>query len=213
MLEQLKAEVCMWNRRLPAEGLVRWTSGNVSGRDFERNLMVIKPSGVAFEDLTPESMVVMDMDGTVVEGSLKPSSDAYTHLVVYRKMPWVGGMTHTHSNYATAWAATGQAIPCSLTAMCDEFGCDIPIGAFCLIGNEAIGEEIVRSIGPCTAIVMQNHGPFTIGKNPKSAVKAAVYLEDCARTLAIARGLGPIVPITPDNIAKAHARYQNEYGQ
>lgn len=213
MLEAMKEDVCAWNRRLPSEGLVRWTSGNVSARDFESNLMVIKPSGVAFEDLTPEMMVVMDMDGKVVEGTLKPSSDAYTHLVVYRKMPHIGGMTHTHSNYASAWAATGQPIPCALTAMCDEFGCDIPVGEFCLIGNEAIGEEIVRAIGKCTAIIMQNHGPFTIGTSAKAAVKAAIYLEDCARTLAIARGLGPIIPITPENISMAHARYQNEYGQ
>lgn len=213
MLEDLRAEVCRLNQQLPAEGLVRMTSGNVSARDPETNRMVIKPSGVAFADLTPESMVIMDMDGAVVTGSLKPSSDAHTHLVVYRERDDIHGMVHTHSNYATAWAATGQPIPCSLTAMADEFGCDIPVGAFCLIGHEQIGQEIVRTIGTSTAIIMQNHGVFTIGKTPAHAVKAAVMVEDAAKTLAIAKSIGTIRPIEPEDVNRLHQRYQNDYGQ
>lgn len=213
MLDKLKEHVCEMNKILPREGLVRMTSGNVSGRDPKNNLMVIKPSGVSFADLIPGVMVVMDMDGNVVEGELKPSSDAYTHLVVYRQREDVGGMVHTHSNYATAWAATGQPIPCSLTSMADEFGCDIPVGDFCLIGHEAIGEEIVRSIGKSRAIIMQNHGVFTIGKDAKAAVKAAIMLEDAAKTLAIAKSIGNIIPIADNDVEKLHHRYQTEYGQ
>ena len=213
MIEELKAEVCAQNKRLPAERLVRMTSGNVSGRDPESGQMVIKPSGVAFEDLTPEAMVVMDIDGNVVEGDLKPSSDAYTHLAVYRRMGWVRGMVHTHSNHATAWAATGTPLPCALTAMADEFGCDIPVGKFCLIGHEEIGNEIVNAIGSSRAILMQNHGIFTIGRSPAAAVKAAVMVEDAAKTLSIAKGIGEIIPIRPEDIDKLHARYQNDYGQ
>ncbi len=213
MLESLKSEVCELNRRLPAEGLVRLTSGNVSGRDPDTNRMVIKPSGVPFDELTPDLMIVFDLDGTIVEGTLKPSSDAYTHLVVYREMAEVHGMVHTHSNYATAWAAVGRPLPCALTAMCDAFGCDIPIGGFCLIGNEQIGREIVRSIGRAPAILMRNHGVFTIGKTPHKAFVHAVTVEDTAKTLAIAEGLGTIQPIAPDKIEQAHRRYQSEYGQ
>jgi L-ribulose-5-phosphate 4-epimerase len=213
MLDELRREVCRLNKLLPAEGLVRMTSGNVSGRDPESGRMVIKPSGVPFAELTPESMVVMNLEGEVVEGNLKPSSDAYTHLVVYRQRPEVCGMVHTHSNYATAWAAIGEPIPCALTAMADEFGCDIPLGDFCLIGHEAIGEEIVRAIGSSTAIIMRNHGVFTIGRSARQAVKAAVMLEDAAKTLAVARSMGEIQPIGADNVAKLHDRYQNAYGQ
>lgn len=213
MLEALKEEVCALNRSLPDHGLVVLTSGNVSARDPETGYMVIKPSGVAFEKLEPEQMVVMALDGAVVEGELKPSSDAYTHLVVYRARDDVHGMVHTHSNYATAWAALGEPIPVCLTAQCDAFGCDVPVGKFCLIGHDAIGEEIVASIGACEAILMQNHGVFTIGKTAAKAVKNAVTVEDLAKTMAIARAMGTPLRIDPENVAKAHARYTSEYGQ
>ncbi len=213
MLDELKGDVCRLNRELPKHGLVVLTSGNVSGRDPASNRMVIKPSGVGFDDLTPEKMVVMELDGAVVEGDLKPSSDAYTHLAVYRARDDIHGMVHTHSNYATAWAALGEPIPVCLTAQCDAFGRDIPVGDFCLIGNEAIGEEIVRSIGSCAAILMRNHGVFTIGKTPAKAIKNAVAVEDLAKTMAIARSMGAPVPIDPDNVKKAYERYQSQYGQ
>jgi L-ribulose-5-phosphate 4-epimerase len=213
LLESLREDVCRQNKRLPAEGLVRGTSGNVSGRDPETNRMVIKPSGVPFEEIAPATMVVMEMDGTVAEGECKPSSDAYTHLVVYRAREDVHGMVHTHSNYATAWAALGKPIPVCLTAHCDEFGRAIPVGDFRLIGHEQIGEEILRRIGDCTAILMRNHGVFTIGASPAKAVKAAVALEDIARTMAIASAMGAPLVIDPENVAAAHRRYRNDYGQ
>ena len=213
LLKELREIVCEQNKRLVAEKLVRLTSGNVSGKDQKENLMVIKPSGLPFDQLTPENMVVMNMDGKVVEGELKPSSDAYTHLVVYRNMSWVNGVTHTHSNYATAWAAIGKPIPVCLTAQCDSFGCEIPLGKFCLIGHEQIGIEIVNSIGNAKAILMQNHGVFAIGKSPKESVNYAVTVEDIAKTMAIASAMGNPKIIDPNDVKAAHERYVKDYGQ
>ena len=163
MLDQLRIDVCKLNQDLPRYGLVTWTSGNVSGRDPESGLVVIKPSGVPFEELTPENQVIVDLEGNVIEGALKPSSDVHAHLYVYRHRPDVMGVVHTHSNYATAFAALGKPIPVYLTAMADEFGGPIPIGAYAKVGNDEIGREIVRSIGDSPAILMKNHGVFTVG--------------------------------------------------
>ncbi len=213
MLEKLKHEIYQLHLELPRNNLVVWTSGNISGRDPETGLVVIKPSGVMYEDLTPEKMVVLDLDGKVVEGNLKPSSDTATHLYIYRHRSDVGGIVHTHSTFATAFAAVGKPIPPYLTAICDEFGGPIPVGGFALIGGEQIGQEVVRSIGNSKAILMQNHGVFTIGKNARSALKSAVYVEDAARTLFYAMQLGEVIEIPPDQVAKLHQRYSQEYGQ
>ncbi len=213
MLEKLREEVCRLNLELPKNNLVTWTSGNVSGRDKASNLMVIKPSGVKFEDLTPEKMVILNMEGQVVEGTLKPSSDTHAHLYVYRNRPDVMGIVHTHSNYATAFAANGRPIPAILTAMCDEFGGPVPCGGYAKIGNDEIGREIIRSIGTSPAILLQNHGVFTIGRTPEEAVKAAVMVEDIARTVFLAFQLGQPIEIPPEEIARAHHRYVTEYGQ
>ena len=201
------------NLELPKHGLVTWTSGNVSGRDPETGYVVIKPSGVRYADLTPESMVVVDLEGTVVEGPLKPSVDTATHLYVYRHRPDVGGVVHTHSTYATSFALLGQAIPVYLTAMADEFGTEIPIGAYCQIGDEQIGQEIVRSIGDSPAILIKSHGVFTIGKNAEAAVKAAVMTEDVAKTVHIALLRGHAEPLPADEVARLHRVYLNNYGQ
>jgi L-ribulose-5-phosphate 4-epimerase len=213
MLEKLKEEVCELNLELPRNGLVTWTSGNASGRDRETGLIVIKPSGIRFEALRPDNMVVVNAEGHVVEGKLKPSSDVYTHCVIYRGRPDVYGVVHTHSDYATAFAAVGKSIPPVLTAICDEFGGTIPLGKLELIGNEDIGREVLRSIGDSPAILMQNHGVFTVGKTPELAVKAAVMVEDVARTVFIAMQLGQPIPIPEDIVAKLRRRYVNEYGQ
>lgn len=213
MLEDLKDEIYRLHLELPKYQLVVWTSGNISGRDPETGLVVIKPSGVMYEDLSPEKMVVLDLDGRIVEGTLKPSSDAATHLYIYRHRSDVGGIVHTHSTFATAFAAVGKPIPPYLTAICDEFGGPIPVGGFALIGGEQIGQEIVRSIGKSKAILMQNHGVFTIGKNAKVALKSAVYVEDAARTMFYAMQLGSVIEIPPDQVAKLHKRYVEEYGQ
>jgi L-ribulose-5-phosphate 4-epimerase len=212
-LENLRQEVYQLHLELPRNNLVAWTSGNVSGRDVETGLVVIKPSGVRYESLTPSNMVIVDLDGKIIEGELKPSSDTATHLYIYRHMPDVNGVVHTHSTFATAFAVVGKPIPPYLTAVCDEFGGEIPIGRFALIGGEQIGQEVVKSIGNSKAILMQNHGVFTIGKNAGAALKAAVMVEDAARTLFYAMQLGQVVEIPPEQVVKLHQRYTQEYGQ
>ncbi len=215
MLEQLRQDVARLHLELPKHNLVTWTSGNISARDSQSHRMVIKPSGLLFDELTPENMVVTDMEGGVLEGALKPSSDTATHAYIYRHMPDVGGIVHTHSPYATAWAANAKEIPCVLTAMADEFGGPIPCGGFALIGGEEIGHEVVRVLTGhrSPAIILQNHGVFALGKTPKEAVKAAVMCEDVARTVFLALQLGDVRPIAPADIDKLHQRYTNVYGQ
>lgn len=212
MLEDLKQDVYDGNMALPAHGLVTWTSGNLSARDPEAGYVVIKPSGVLYEDMQPDDMVVVDLDGRVIDGDRGPSSDTSSHLGVYRNRPDVMSVVHTHSTYATAFAATGQGIPCCLTAIADEFGGPVPCGGYARIGEDAIGEEIVRSIGESPAILMKQHGVFTIGPSIQKAIKAAVMVEDLARTVAIAMGIGVINSLPEDEINANYDRYQNRYG-
>jgi L-ribulose-5-phosphate 4-epimerase len=214
-LAALRREVCALHAELARNGLVAWTSGNVSARVPGDELMVIKASGVPYDDLTPDAMVVCDLYGGLVEGDLAPSSDAATHGFVYRYLERVGGVAHTHSGYATAWAARGEAIPCVLTAMADEFGGEIPVGPFALIGDEEIGRAIVDTLADhrSPAVLMQNHGVFTIGASPREAVKTAVMCEDVARTVHLARALGDPLPLAREDIDALHDRYQNVYGQ
>jgi L-ribulose-5-phosphate 4-epimerase len=214
-VEAMKERVCSLHAELLRWGLVTWTSGNVSGRVPGTDLIVIKPSGVSYDDLKPELMVVTDLEGKILDGELAPSSDAESHNVVYQRMPEVGGVVHTHSPYATAWAARAEPIPCVITAMADEFGGEIPLGPFARIGSDAIGKGIVETLQGhrSPAVIMQNHGVFTIGKDPKAAVKAAVMAEDVARTVHISRQLGEPVPIPQADIDKLYDRYQNVYGQ
>ncbi|GAB3661392.1 L-ribulose-5-phosphate 4-epimerase [Glycomyces tarimensis] len=214
-VEAMKVEVCELHAELLRWGLVTWTSGNVSARVPGTDIVVIKPSGVSYDDMVPDKMVVTDLDGKVLAGDLVPSSDAESHSYVYRHMPEVGGVVHTHSPYATAWAARAEAIPCVLTAMADEFGGEIPLGPFALIGSDDIGKGIVETLEGhrSPAVIMQNHGVFTIGKGPRAAVKAAVMAEDVARTVHIARQIGEPVPIAQAHIDALYDRYQNVYGQ
>ncbi len=214
-VERLRREVSDLHAELPRYGLVAWTAGNISARVPGRDLMVIKASGVSFDELTPEAMVVCDLHGEVVEGDLTPSSDTFTHAYVYREMPEVGGVAHTHSGYASAWAARGEEIPCVLTAMADEFGGPIPVGPFALIGDDSIGRGIVATLrdSRSPAVLMQNHGVFTIGRSARAAVKAAVMTEDVARTVHLARQLGEPVPIPQADVDALYERYQNVYGQ
>jgi len=214
-----RAEVCRLHAELVRAGLVAWTSGNVSARvrggPAGRDLMVIKPSGISYDDLTPESMVVCDLDGNRVDGEYLPSSDTASHAYVYRHMPRVGGVVHTHSAYATAWAARGEAIPCVITAMADEFGGEIPVGPFALIGGDEIGRGVVATLAGhrSPAVLMRSHGVFTIGATAKDAVKAAVMCEDAARTVHLARAYGDPPQLPPDQVDALHRRYTTEYGQ
>ena len=214
-IEAIRAEVCALHAELVRYGLVVWTAGNVSARVPGADLMVIKPSGVGYDDLTPQNMVVCDLDGNVVDGELSPSSDTAAHAYVYRHRPDVGGVVHTHSTYACAWAARGEAVPCVLTAMADEFGAEIPIGPFALIGDDSIGRGIVQTLDGhrSPAVLMRSHGVFTIGRDARAAVKAAVMCEDVARTVHISRQLGEPLTIAPADITSLHDRYTNVYGQ
>ncbi len=214
-MNELRQELVALHAELVRYNLVAWTAGNVSARIPGKDLFLIKPSGVSYDDLSAESMVLCDLDGNLVEGDLAPSSDTAAHAYVYRAMPEVGGVVHTHSTYATAWAARAEPIPCVLTAMADEFGGEIPIGPFALIGNDDIGKGIVATLSGhrSPAVLMRNHGVFAIGKNARAAVKAAVMCEDVARTVHIARAGGPLVPIAPGDIDALYDRYQNVYGQ
>ena len=213
ILAELRSRVCELNRELPRNGLVTITSGNASGRDADTGYVVVKPSGIAFEDLTPEMMLVVDLQCNTVEGDLKPSTDALTHLYIYRARPDVNGIVHTHSNYATSFAALGEPIPAVLTAVADEFGGPIPCGPYCRIGEEEIGRAVVEHIGDSPAILLQNHGVFTIGSTPEAALKAAVMVEDVAKTVHLAMLRGKPIPIPEAEIRRAHRRYVEKYGQ
>ena len=218
-IAEARKDVAGLHAELVRSGLVVWTGGNISGRVPGADLFVIKPSGVEYDDLTPDNMILCDLDGEVIPGSpgseRSPSSDTAAHAYVYRNMPEVGGVVHTHSTYATAWAVRGEEIPCVLTAMADEFGGPIPVGPFAIIGDDSIGRGIVETLAGhrSRAVLMQNHGPFTIGSSARNAVKAAVMLEDVARTTHIAREAGPLIPIPQESIDQLFERYQNEYGQ
>lgn len=211
----VRALVAALHAELPRWGLVSWTAGNVSQRLRSADLFVIKPSGVRYDELTPESMVVCDLDGQLVDGSRTPSSDTAAHAYVYRHLPEVGGVVHTHSTYATAWAACAEPIPCVLTMMGDEFGGPVPVGPFAVIGDDSIGRGIVATLrgSRSPAVLMQNHGPFTIGPDATAAVKTAVLLEEVARTVLVARQVGTPVAIDQETADRLYDRYQNAYGQ
>lgn len=214
-IEALKVEVAALHAELPRNGLVVWTAGNVSARVPGADLLVIKPSGVSYDELSPEAMVVCDFDARLVEGDRNPSSDTAAHAYVYRHMPQVGGVVHTHSDYATAWAARREPIPCVLTMIADEFGGEIPVGPFALIGDDSIGRGVVETLraSRSRAVLMANHGPFTIGRDARDAVKAAVMVEDVARTVHLARQLGEPVNLDQADVDRLFDRYQNVYGQ
>jgi L-ribulose-5-phosphate 4-epimerase len=216
-IEQARHDLVALHRELVRYGLVVWTAGNVSSRARGRagDVLVIKPSGASYDELDADAMIVCDLDGNVVEGELAPSSDTAAHAYVYRKMPHIGGVVHTHSTYASAWAARGEPIPCVLTAMADEFGGPVPVGPFALIGDDSIGRGIVETLDGqrSPAVLMKNHGVFAIGRDSRAAVKAAVMCEDVARTVHAARQLGELVPIPSADIDRLYQRYQNVYGQ
>ncbi|TFD26524.1 MULTISPECIES: L-ribulose-5-phosphate 4-epimerase [Cryobacterium] len=218
-IARVRADIALLHGELVRNALVVWTGGNVSGRVPGADLFVIKPSGVDYADLAPENMILCDLDGQVILGTpgsdRSPSSDTAAHAYVYRHMPDVGGVVHTHSTYATAWAARSEAIPCVITAMADEFGGPVPVGPFAIIGDDSIGRGIVETLTGhrSRAVLMANHGPFTIGSDARDAVKAAVMVEDVARTVHLARTGGPLVAIPQSVVDSLFDRYQNVYGQ
>jgi L-ribulose-5-phosphate 4-epimerase len=215
LLPELRKIICDLHAELPKNNLVAWTSGNISARDPESGYVVIKPSGIKFPDLTPENMVIVSIEGELVEGNYKASSDTASHCYIYRQMPHVHGIVHTHSRYATAFAILGREIPCVTTAMGDEFGGSIPCGGFALIGGEEIGQVVVETIkdSRSPSCLLQNHGVFATGKNAESAVKAAIMTEDNAAIVWTALQIGTPLTISQTDIDKLYDRYQNVYGQ
>ncbi len=212
-LESLRQELVSLHEELPRNGLAVWTGGNVSARDPDSGLVAIKPSGVRYPDLTAERMVVLDLDGQVVEGPLQPSSDTASHLYIYRHRPDINGVVHTHSRYATAFAAVGRSIPVYLTAQADEFGGEIPCAGFAFIGDDSIGALVVEGIGRSSAILLKNHGVFTIGRTAEAAVKSAVMVEDIAATVWAAFQIGTPDVLPEDAVERLHRRYTTVYGQ
>ncbi|OZC52375.1 L-ribulose-5-phosphate 4-epimerase [Rhodococcoides fascians A21d2] len=215
VVEEIRKDVCTLHAELMRYGLVVWTAGNVSARVPGRDLMVIKPSGVAYDDLTPGNMVVCDLHGRVVEGEHAPSSDTEAQAYVYRHLDHINGVVHTHSPYAVAWAARGEPIPVVTTMCADEFGGDIPVGPFAVIGDDSIGRGIVDTLAGSRspAVLMQNHGVFAVGPNARSAVKAAVMCEDVARSVHLSYQLGQPLRIPSSSVDALYDRYQNVYGQ
>jgi L-ribulose-5-phosphate 4-epimerase len=213
MLERIRDDLVKLHAELPRNDLVVWTGGNISARDPETGLIAIKPSGIRYEDLTAEAMVVLDLDGRIVEGTNKPSSDTASHLYIYRNRPDVNGIVHTHSRYATAFAAVGRSIPVYLTAQADEFGGEIPCAGFALIGDEAIGAQVVETIGRSPAVLLKNHGVFTVGPTATAAVKAAIMTEDIAATVWAALQIGQPDVLAAEVVERLHRRYTTEYGQ
>ncbi|MDU0967642.1 MAG: L-ribulose-5-phosphate 4-epimerase [Actinomycetaceae bacterium] len=212
MLEQMKEEVCEGNLALARHHLVAWTGGNLSAIDREKGVIVIKPSGMLYDDMKPADMVVVDLDGKVVEGDHGPSSDTLSHLQIYKGREDVGSVIHTHSTFATAFAALGREIPCCLTAVADEFGGPVPCGGYARIGTDEIGKELLANIGHSPAILMRQHGVFTIGPTITKALQAAVMVEDIAKTVAIASLMGQVEELPQDEIASNYDRYSNRYG-
>ena len=212
-LAGLREQLVELHAELPRNRLVAWTGGNISVRDPDTGLVAIKPSGVRYDDLTAASMVVVDPYGAVVEGGHKPSSDTASHLYIYRRRPDVNGVVHTHSRFATAFAAVGRPIPVYLTAQADEFGGEIPCAGFAFVGDDSIGALVVENIGRSPAILLKNHGVFTVGPTATAAVKAAVMVEDVAATVWAALQIGTPDVLDADAVDQLHRRYKTEYGQ
>lgn len=213
IVESLKNKVCEANKALKEHGLVKWTSGNVSCRT-ENNLVIIKPSGVHFDELTPDQMVVVDLEGNIVDGSLKPSVDTASHLYVYRFRADVHSIVHTHSPFATSFAIRGIGIPTYTTTAANIFADGVPCSSFAAIGEEEIGKQIVENIGNSPAILLRNHGVFTIGRDIEAALKAAVILEEIAEYAHYATMHNPdLDPLNQEQIDKLYYFYKTEYGQ
>lgn len=210
---ELRAQVCAMNQELPRQGLVVWTGGNVSGIVRDTGHVIIKPSGVRFEDLVPENLVVIDMEGNVVEGDLKPSVDAGIHLYIYQHRQDIGGICHTHSPYSTSFALLGQPIPAATTPIAHLLGASIPCTRYARAGYVDTGEAIIEAVGDGYAVLANRHGVFTFGRTPTQAVKITAYLEEAARTIHYAMLRGKVTALPDQELERCYNFYTSEYGQ
>jgi L-ribulose-5-phosphate 4-epimerase len=213
LYSELRAEVCAMNKELPKQGLVVWTGGNVSGIVRSAGHVVIKPSGVRFEDLTPESMVVTDLDGNVVEGDYKPSVDLGVHNYIYAHRDDVGGICHTHSPFSTSFALLGQPIPAALTPLVHLLGQEVPCTGYVKPAHLDTGQAIVETAGDGMAVLVGRHGTFTFGKSPTESVKIAAYLEEAAQTIHYAMLRGEVTSLPQEELERSFRWYHENYGQ
>ncbi|MGH9451853.1 MAG: L-ribulose-5-phosphate 4-epimerase [Terriglobia bacterium] len=212
-LKRLRREVWAANLEILRGGLVTMHSGNASGVDRKKGLVLIKPSGMDYDRMRPADLVATDLDGRQIKGQWKPSVDLPHHLYLYRHCPQIGGVIHTHSNYATCFALLGRPIPVYLTAIADEFGAEIPCAPYVDNAGDHIGEAILKYMGKAPAILLGNHGAFCWGATPRAALKAAVMLEDVAKTCYLALTLGKPKALPAREIEKWYRRYHTTYGQ
>jgi L-ribulose-5-phosphate 4-epimerase len=211
--DKLRHEVWEANLGIYRAGLVTMHSGNASGIDRERGWVVIKPSGMDYEKLRPSDLAVTDLEGRKIQGKWKPSVDLPHHLYLYKHRPDLGGIVHTHSNYATSFGLLGRPIPAYLTAIADEFGGEIPCAPYVDNVGDHIGEAMLKVSGRAPAVLLAQHGAFAFGPTPAAAFKAAVMLEDVAKTCHLALLLGKPRPLPPKEIEKWYGRYHSTYGQ
>jgi L-ribulose-5-phosphate 4-epimerase len=213
-LKELREEVCLVNQMLPRTALVTMHSGNASGLDRAAGRLVIKPSGMDYDKLTPEDLVEVELEtGRVINSRLRPSVDLPHHLFMYQHIPEVGGIIHTHSNFATAFAAVGKSVPLCLTAIADEFGAEIPCAPYVDNEGDHIGQAILKYRNRSPAILLGNHGVFAWGSTARAALKAAVMTEDVAKTVHLAMQIGQPGPIPAEEAEKWFDRYHHRYGQ
>jgi L-ribulose-5-phosphate 4-epimerase len=212
-LERLRHEVWEANLGIFRAGLVTMHSGNASGIDRRRGLVIIKPSGMDYHKLRPADLVVTDLEGRKIKGKWKPSVDLPHHLYIYKGRPDIGGIVHSHSNYATSFSLLGRPIPAYLTAIADEFGSEIPCAPYVDNQGDHIGQAILELMGNSPAILLAHHGAFTFGESPRAALKSAVMLEDIAKTCHLALLLGEPKVLPPEEVRKWYERYHSTYGQ
>lgn len=213
MLDMMKRDVCAQNHELPKAGLVVGSGGNVSGRCPDTGHVVIKPSGVKFDALTPDTMVVVDLDGNVLDGTLRPSVDTGIHLYIYRHRPDVFGVAHTHSPYATSFAARGERIPAVLTPITHMIGRDVPCSRYATPGEVDTGQAVLDAAQGGHAALVRAHGVFTMGKSAAEATAIATYLEEAAKTTHLAMQRGPVEELSQEEIDRCYAWFRAHYGQ
>lgn len=213
LVQKLREEVIKAGLKLKEYGLITLTGGNVSGRDTQTGLIAITPSGMEYDKLTLEDIVIVDLDGNIIDGERKPSTDLITHLQIYRAKDNINGIIHTHSSYASCFAVLNQSIPVVCTTMANEVGGEVLVASYAPVGSKELGENIIDKIRKQKAVLLQNHGVFTYGEDVHHALVAAVMLEDAAKVYYLARSIGDPLKLPDEEIKKANDLFKYSYGQ